>query len=98
MRLIAALAISAAVLGGQTERTALQSATAVRHWSQSDVTRVAIEITGEFQFATDRLHNPERIYYDIKDCRPRFDGKRIYAEIVDDKLLKRVRVAETLPG
>jgi hypothetical protein len=35
-----------------------------------DVTRVAIEVSGEFQYRSDRLHNPERIYFDILNARP----------------------------
>src|SRR5438477_5472556 len=95
MKLIAALTVPVAMLIAQTERTAV---TAVRHWTSADVTRVAVEVTGEFSFVSDRLHNPERIYFDIPDSRPRINSKRIYAADVDDKLLKRIRVAETSPG
>jgi N-acetylmuramoyl-L-alanine amidase len=62
-----------------------------------EVTRVAIEVSGEFQFRSDRLHNPERIYFDILNARPRLERK-LYSEEVTDKLLKRVRMAETTPG
>jgi N-acetylmuramoyl-L-alanine amidase len=98
MKLIAALAIPVTLLMAQTERTALHSVIAVRHWSVNDATRVAIEVTGDFKIRSDRLHNPERIYFDILDARPRIAGKRAYTEQVPDKLLKRLRVAETAPG
>ena len=62
------------------------------------MTRVAIEVTGSFQFRTDRLHNPERVYYDILNARPSIESRRIFSETIDDKLISRVRVAETLPG
>ena len=98
MKLIAALAVSVSLLGAQTERSALHSVTAVRHWSLSGVTRVAIEVSGDFRFRSDRLHNPERIYFDILDARPRLDSRRFYSEDLDDKLVTRIRVAETVPG
>jgi len=99
MRGILALAISVPMLVAQTEQRAPQSVTAIRHWSASDVTRVAIEVSGEFEFRTDRLHEPERVYYDILNARPRLDGgRRYYSEILSDKLVSRIRVAETTPG
>jgi N-acetylmuramoyl-L-alanine amidase len=98
MKLIAALAVSVSILVAQTDRPALHSVTAVRHWSLSGVTRVAIEVSGDFRFRSDRLHNPERIYFDILDARPRLDSRRFYSEDLDDKLVKRIRAAETAPG
>ena len=95
MKLIAALAVSVSLLVAQTEHTALHSVTAVRHWSLSGVTRVAIEVSGDFHYRTDRLHNPERIYFDIPDARPSIDARRFYSEDLDDKLVKRIRAAET---
>jgi N-acetylmuramoyl-L-alanine amidase len=98
MKLIAALAISAITLLAQTERPTLRSVNAVRNWFLTDVTRVAIEVSGDFQFRSDRLHDPERIYFDIANSRPLLDSKRIYSKELDDKLVKRIRVAETNPG
>ena len=54
MKLIAALAVLVPLLVAQTDRPALHSVTAVRHWSLSGITRVAIEVSGDFQFRTDR--------------------------------------------
>ena len=98
MRLIAALAISVTMLLAQNDRAPLHSVTAVRNWSLNDVTRIAIEVSGDFQFKTDRLHNPERIYFDILNSRPRIDARRIWSRDIHDKLVQRVRVAETTPG
>ena len=98
MKLMAALAVSVSLLVAQTERPALHSVTAVRHWSLSGVTRVAIEVSGDFQYRSDRLHNPERIYFDILDTRPRIDSRRFYSEDLDDKRVTRIRAAETAPG
>jgi N-acetylmuramoyl-L-alanine amidase len=98
MKLIAALAVSVPLLVAQAERPALHAVTAVRHWSLSGVTRVAIEVSGDFRFRSDRLHNPERIYFDILGARPRMDSRRFYSEDLDDKLVTRIRAAETAPG
>jgi N-acetylmuramoyl-L-alanine amidase len=98
MKKIAALAISVSILLGQSERPAPRSVTAVRNWSMAEITRVAIEVSGEFEFRTDRLHNPERVYFDILNSRPRIDSRRIYSQDLDDKLVQRIRVAETAPG
>jgi len=98
MKLIAALAVSVSLLVAQTERPALHAVTAVRHWSLSGITRVAIEVSGDFRYRSDRLHNPERIYFDILDARPRMDSRRFYSEDLGDKLVTRIRAAETAPG
>ncbi len=97
MKRIAAFAVTASMLVAQGGRAEL-SVTAVRHWSLADVTRVAIEVSGEFQFRTDRLHNPERVYFDILEARPRIDSRRFYSETLDNRLVSRIRVAETAPG
>jgi N-acetylmuramoyl-L-alanine amidase len=99
MKSLAALAITIPILLAQSERPVARNVTAVRNWSVGDVTRIAIEVSGEFEFRTDRLHNPERVYYDIVGARPMIDGRRIYSKVVEgDKLVQRVRVAETNPG
>ena len=92
------MAVAITAFGAQTGKTVSHTVTAVRHWSLGSVTRVAVEVSGEFQYRTDRLHNPERVYYDILNSRPSFDGKRLYAEDVADPFVKRIRVAETAPG
>jgi N-acetylmuramoyl-L-alanine amidase len=71
----------------------------VRNWSLGEVTRIAIEVSGEFEFRTDRLYSPDRVYFDIVGARPSIEGRRIYTKILEgDKLVQRVRVAETNPG
>jgi N-acetylmuramoyl-L-alanine amidase len=98
MKLLAAVAISVSILMAQNDRPGQRTVTAVRHWSLSDVTRVAVEVSGDFEFRNDRLHNPERVYFDILNARPQIESKRIFGKELDDKLVMRVRAAETLPG
>ena len=94
---VAALVTPLALLS-QSNRTASHNITAIRHWNTAGTTRIAIEVSGEFEYRTDRLHDPERVYYDILDSKPKFDNKRLYTEDVDDPFVKRIRVAETSPG
>ena len=73
MKLLAALASFGIDPGGASFERRRRTVTAVRHWSLADVTRVAIEVSGEFEYRTDRLHNPERVYFDILNTRPRLE-------------------------
>jgi N-acetylmuramoyl-L-alanine amidase len=97
MKRVAAGIFSLTILGAQSP-AGMNSLTAIRHWPVGEVTRVAVEVSGNFEFLTDRLHNPERVYYDILNTRPYIHEKRAYSEQIDDRLLSRVRVAETKPG
>jgi N-acetylmuramoyl-L-alanine amidase len=98
MKLMAAGAVTVALIAGPA-RAQLRSVTAVRHWSVGGVTRVAIEVTGQFEMRSDRLHDPERLYFDILNAEPRFENRRrLFTEDLNDPQLKRVRVAETNPG
>src|SRR5580658_540510 len=92
--ILALLAASAAQAAGAD---ALQ-VSAVRFWSLSEATRVVIAVSGEFEYHSERAHDPERVFFDILRSRPRIEGRRTYSSDVSDKLVKRVRVAETLPG
>jgi len=98
MKLLLALAISVSLLAAQDDHEPMRSVTAVRTWTLSDVTRIAVEVSGDFTFRTDRLHNPERVYFDVLNARPRIEAKRLWSKDINDKLVQRVRVAETHPG
>lgn len=97
MKRYAVLSVLSCTLGAQSGSAPAVSVTAVRHWSLGDVTRVAVEVTGDFHYRWDRLHNPERLYFDIVDARNAL-GTRYRAEDVADLVVKRIRVAETSPG
>lgn len=74
--------------------------TAVRFWSLSDVTRVAVESTGEFHFRVDRLSNPERIFFDLVGTRPdiAISGRGRNVVTVGDRYIRQIRIAETQHG
>ena len=98
MKRFAAFAISVPLLLAQAGREPSLTVLAVRHSTVSGVTHVAAEVSGEFQFRTDRLHNPERVYFDIPNSRPRIASRATYSETVEDRLVKRIRVAQPAPG
>ena len=97
MKWVAAFAMSASLLSAQAGRGPLRAVTGVRHWSLTDATRVAVEVSGDFTFRSARLHNPDRIYFDILNSQPRFSQRAGYLETLDDPLLSRIRVAENQP-
>jgi N-acetylmuramoyl-L-alanine amidase len=71
--------------------------TGVRHWSTPDYTRIAIDLENEVKYSSDRIANPSRIYFDLKDTRLSsiLKGKTFD---VDDGYLKKIRVAQFAPG
>src|SRR6266849_5549028 len=71
--------------------------TAVHCSSLADSTRIAIEITGETRYRSGHAENPSRIFFDFIGARPYINGRRLYSIDLDDKLVKRVRVAEISP-
>ena len=70
--------------------------TAVRYWSLSEVTRIAIETNDPFLFRTDRLANPDRIFFDLK-ARQKLIPKGVYTVTVKDPRVRQIRIAETQP-
>src|ERR1019366_6128310 len=60
----------------------------------SDSTRVILETTGPFEFRADRAENPDRLFFDILHARTSVNGRPYATRVVDDALVKRVRIAE----
>ncbi len=83
--------------GASARRSALPRVTGVRHWSTPDYTRVAIDVEQEVKFDTQRISNPDRIFFDLRDTKlaSTLVGKTFD---VDDGFLKKIRVAEFQPG
>jgi len=70
----------------------------VRFWSLGDLTRVAIEVSADFHYRSERLTNPDRLVFDIQGARPVISTKGMHVIAVGDTLMKQIRVAETQPG
>jgi N-acetylmuramoyl-L-alanine amidase len=71
--------------------------TGIRHWSTPDYTRVAIDLEQEVKFDSQRIGNPERIFFDLHNTHlaSTLVGKSLD---VDDGLLQKIRVAQYQPG
>jgi N-acetylmuramoyl-L-alanine amidase len=63
-----------------------------------DVTRIAIEATGQFDFHSDRLPNPDRLFFDLPGTKPDLERRGVNVIPVHDRYLKQIRVAETQRG
>lgn len=95
-RLAACTIIAAASLIASGARP--EAVTAVRFWSQGDATRVAVEVTGPFDFKYDHLDNPYRVFFDIPGAHPDLGRKGMNVIRVNDRLVRQIRVAETQRG
>ena len=75
----------------------LPRVTGIRHWSTPDYTRVAIDLENEIKFGSQRIANPDRIFFDLRDTKlaSTLVGKSFD---VDDGFLKKIRVAQFQPG
>ncbi len=75
----------------------LPRVTGIRHWSTPDYTRVAIDLESEIKFGSQRIANPDRIFFDLRDTKlaSTLVGKSFD---VDDGFLKKIRVAQFQPG
>jgi len=70
------------------------SVTHVRHWSLGDVTRIAIQTSGEFTYKFNSLSNPPRYYFDIQNSRQRLAKDNMHAVDVNDGLVQHIRVSQ----
>src|ERR1035441_8821108 len=87
----------AAAESANAARRALRRDPGVRHWSTPDYTRVAIDVEPEVKFGSQRISDPDRIFFDLRDTTlaSTLVGKTFD---VDDGFLKKIRVAEFQPG
>jgi N-acetylmuramoyl-L-alanine amidase len=71
--------------------------TDVQYWSGPDYTRVTVSLEQDVQFESQRIPDPERIFFDLKNARLAsvLTGQ---SYDVDDGLVKKIRVAQYKPG
>lgn len=72
---------------------------AIRFWSFGDITRIAIQTSGDYSLVTDQVPKPARVYFDFNGLRPpgsNHAGVQVIA--VNDRRLRQIRVAEVSPG
>jgi N-acetylmuramoyl-L-alanine amidase len=95
---LAGFLVAASLCFGAGTKIAPGKVTAVRFWSLGEITRVAIEVSSDFHYKSDRLENPDRLFFDIEGARPAMENKGMHVIPVGDALIKQIRVAETHPG
>ncbi len=92
--LLAAVVCSAA----PASKAATNKVSAVRFWSLGELTRVAIDVSADFKYRSERLTNPDRLFFDIEGARPDMVAKGLHVIPVGDGIVKQIRIAETQPG
>jgi len=93
----AALCVAGWVIGSAAPIGAQEAVTGVRFWTLPETTRIAVETSGPFEFKSDRLANPDRIFFDIPGAL-RLGRKGVSVIPVNDRFLHQIRVAETQRG
>ncbi len=71
--------------------------TAVEQSSQDDYTRITVDLEQDVQFASQRLGNPHRIFFDLKNARlsSSLNGSSVE---VNDGRVNKIRMAQYKPG
>ncbi|MBC8168078.1 MAG: N-acetylmuramoyl-L-alanine amidase [Bryobacteraceae bacterium] len=95
IRLGVALLVGGALLAQPVPENTL---TAVRFWTFSDLTRIVIETSEDFQFRKDRVPDPDRLFFDLTNTVLRLGKRGQVTYPVNDSRLRQIRLAETVPG
>ena len=83
------LLISFPLCANASSKTELKG---IRYWSSPEYTRVVVDLTGTVDFVQNRLTNPERLYFDLKNTKI---AKEIVTSVpVEDDILKTVRAGQ----
>src|SRR5437016_2821820 len=71
----------------------------IRFWSFGDVTRIAIETSGEYKLSSDQIENPSRVYFDLNGLHaPSSSHAGMQTIPVGDRRIKQIRLAEVTSG
>jgi N-acetylmuramoyl-L-alanine amidase len=73
----------------------LAHVTGIRHWSTADSVRVAIDLEQNVKFESQRIDNPNRVFFDLFNTR--LDSKVGKSYDIDSELLKKIRVSQFKP-
>jgi N-acetylmuramoyl-L-alanine amidase len=64
----------------------------IRYWSSPDYTRVVVDLTGTTEYSQNRLTNPERLYFDLKNTM--IDKEIVTSVPIGNDILKTVRAGQ----
>lgn len=68
----------------------------IRFWSSENYTRIVVDLTGSVDFSKNRLSNPDRLYFDLRDT---VIPKEINTSIpIGDGILKSLRASQFNKG
>ena len=94
--IVAGVVILAGLASAQTPQSS--AVIGIRFWSLGEATRVVVETNGDFQIHSERITNPDRLFFDLMGARMRLGKKGQHTISVGDRLVRQIRVAETQPG
>jgi N-acetylmuramoyl-L-alanine amidase len=57
-----------------------------------------VEVSEDFSFRSDRVPDPDRLFFDLTNTRPRLGTRGVHTVTINDDRLKQIRVAQTTPG
>ncbi len=67
----------------------------IRYWSSPDYTRIVVDLSDPIEFSKNRLSNPDRLFFDLKDTTM---AKDIETKLpIGDGILKAVRAGQFKP-
>jgi N-acetylmuramoyl-L-alanine amidase len=91
----AALAlILAPLVQAQTDQQRASRIEGIRFWSFGDVTRVAIETSGDYKLYMEQIENPNRVFFDLNGLQPPNAAEHTMQTItVGDHRIRQIRVA-----
>lgn len=94
MRKVFLLPLLIVVLVGFSEAKKQTSIKGLRFASYPHHTRVVIDVNGPVEFTRNRLYNPFRLYFDLKNCSVSTAADSL---VVQDNILEGVRIAQFDP-
>src|SRR5580692_4241055 len=92
-RLATSFLLAAVVCFGAPPKAPAGKVSSVRFWSLGELTRVAIDVSADFKYKSERLTNPDRLFFDIEGAKPEMIAKGIRTIAVGDGILKQISIA-----
>ncbi len=92
--LISAFGLSLLLAGQDDRQKVAPRVQAIRFWSFGDVTRVAIETTGDYKLQRDTVLKPSRVFFDLTGlAAPSSAQQKMQTIPVNDHRIREIRVA-----
>ncbi|MBN2655103.1 MAG: AMIN domain-containing protein, partial [Nitrospirae bacterium] len=64
----------------------------LRHWAASEHIRVVLDLSGSVEFSANKLQNPERLFFDIRNAKLKKGAQTVFN--INDNLLRSVRLGQ----